>query len=77
MIIPPPATSAMGDTYRRAVINDLVFLEAWEKGLIPYWSASSVVRVRQIRRAHLTIYNGFSAEDGAKCAKEDAGHVLK
>jgi hypothetical protein len=63
MNIPSAAALAIDDRYRRAAIIDLAFLEAWEKGFIPYWSAGAVLRVRQIRRAHLTAYDAVPAKD--------------
>jgi hypothetical protein len=41
------------DIHNQAINNDLMFLEAWRKGLVPWSTAASVVfRVRQIQRAN-------------------------
>jgi hypothetical protein len=42
--------------YNRTVIDDLLFLDAWEKGLVPWLGA--ILRVRQIRRANPAIVAG-------------------
>jgi hypothetical protein len=42
-----------GDIYSQDLIKDLLFLDAWEKGFVPWSTAASVVfRVRQLRRAN-------------------------
>jgi hypothetical protein len=56
MDISSPQVSATNEIYRQAVIDDLAFLEAWEKGMIPCWS-STALRVRQLRRANPTLHN--------------------
>lgn len=56
MDISSPQVSATNEIYRQAVIDDLAFLEAWEKGVIQYWP-SAALRVRQIRRANPTLHN--------------------
>ena len=41
------------DIRDQGLIKDLLFLEAWEQGSLPWWRAASVViRVRQLRRAN-------------------------
>jgi hypothetical protein len=43
----------------QAIIKDLIFLEAWGKGLVPWSTAASVVfRVRQIHRANPAVRDG-------------------
>ena len=56
MDISSPQVSATNEIYRQAVIDDLVFLEGWEKGVIPCWP-STALRVRQIRRANPTLHD--------------------
>jgi hypothetical protein len=52
------------DIHDQAIIQDLIFLEAWEKGLVPWSTAASVVfRVRQIHRANPAFRDGHG--DGA------------
>ena len=41
------------EIHDQTIIKDLLFLEAWRKGLVPWSTAASVVfRVRQIHRAN-------------------------
>lgn len=53
---PAIAPSLMVYAYNRTVIDDLLFLDAWEKGLVPWLGA--ILRVRQIRRANPAIVAG-------------------
>jgi hypothetical protein len=47
------------DIHDHAINKDLIFLEAWGKGLIPWSTAASVVfRVRQIHRANPAFKDG-------------------
>jgi hypothetical protein len=40
-------------THNQDLVKDLLFLEIWEKGFVPWSTAASVVfRVRQLRRAN-------------------------
>ena len=56
-----------GDTlidHNKDLIKDLLFLEAWESGGIPWSRAASVVfRVRQLRRAIPALKEGTSREN--------------
>ena len=56
MDISSPQVSATNEIYRQAVIDDLAFLEAWEKGIIPCWPGTAL-RVRQLRRANPKLHN--------------------
>jgi hypothetical protein len=58
--------------YDRAVIDDLLFLQAWEKGLIPWWSGT-IVRVRQIRNANLALRN--ADRDSEMGTSDDTHHL--
>jgi hypothetical protein len=41
------------DFHKQDLIKDLLFLDAWEQGFVPWSRAASVViRVRQLRRAN-------------------------
>jgi hypothetical protein len=52
-VYPCKGTIDTADIRNQAINNDLMFLEAWGKGLIPWATAASVVfRVRQIQRAN-------------------------
>jgi hypothetical protein len=47
------------DIHDQAIIKDLIFLEAWKNGLVPWSTAASVVfRVRQIHRANPEFRDG-------------------
>jgi hypothetical protein len=49
MTIPSSSTSTA--LYDQALLKELLFLETWENGLVLFW-AGTIVRVRQIRKAH-------------------------
>lgn len=54
MSIPSLRTSTSLSTHDQATLDDLLFLDAWEKGLVPWSNTPSVLlRIRQIRRANL------------------------
>jgi hypothetical protein len=46
----------------QAIIDDLLFFEAWKNGLVP-WSitANVVLRIRQIRRANPALSDNYHA----------------
>jgi hypothetical protein len=50
--------------YNRSVIDDLLFLDAWENGLVPWLGA--ILRVRQIRRANPAV----AAHTVTKCGHQ-------
>jgi hypothetical protein len=61
-----------GDIYSLDLIKDLLFLDAWEKGFVPWSTAASVVfRVRQLRRANPALKLALN-EDQAR-NREDHG----
>jgi len=50
-------------SHAQALIEDLLFFEAWKNGGVPWSIAAHVVRrVRQIRRANPAISDGYHAQ---------------
>jgi hypothetical protein len=46
------------DAHDQDLIKNLLFLEAWEQGAVPWARAASVlIRVRQLRRANPELQN--------------------
>jgi len=51
------------NSHNQALIDDLLFFEAWKNARVPWSIAAHVVRrVRQIRRANSAIGNGSHAQ---------------
>jgi hypothetical protein len=58
-ISPRDVSNNSANIHDQAIIKDLIFLEAWGNGLVPWSTAASVVfRVRQIHRANPAFRDG-------------------
>jgi hypothetical protein len=64
------------DIHDQAVIKDLIFLDAWGKGLVPWSTAASVVfRVRQIHRAN-PAFRAAHLDSKIASANNSSHHLL-
>jgi len=57
------ASSDTASVHDQALIDDLLFFEAWKNALVPWSITAHVVRrVQQIRRANCAINDGYHAQ---------------
>jgi hypothetical protein len=67
------ALTVSGDAltvHDQGLLKDLLFLDAWEQGLVPWSRAASVVfRVRQLRRANPELKDLKSTFDNQSLAR--------
>ena len=64
--------------HNQDLIRDLLFLDAWEKGFVPWSTAASVVfRVRQLRRANPRLQDLKRTLDNKNlCTDSTAGDAM-